>query len=99
MTEQTKFVTVKVIANDKKEAKGFQTVVVKQYKDVHVPQGEQAEMTILKLAMDGSLEKAIAKHNEARVERVNQDALNRNGATVNLQPLDVTDMEIIIREV
>jgi hypothetical protein len=98
MTEQTKFVTVKVIANDKKEAKQFQTVVVKQYKDVHVPAGEQPEMTILKLAMNGSLEKAITAHNEERVKRVNQDALNRNGAEVPLQPLDVTDMEIQIRE-
>lgn len=94
----TQFVNVKVIANDKKEAKGFQTVVVKQYKEVHVPQGEQPEMTILKLALDGSLKAAIDKHNEERVKRLNQDSLNRNGVEVPLQPLDITDLEIIIKE-
>lgn len=94
----TQFVNVKVIANDKKEIKDFQTVVVKQYKEVHVPQGEQPEMTILKLALDGSLKKAIDSYNEGRVERFNQDALNRNGATVKLQALDITDLEIIIKE-
>lgn len=94
----TQFVNVKVIANDKKEIKDFQTVVVKQYKEVHVPQGEQPEMTILKLALDGSLKKAIDSYNEKRVERFNQDALNRNGATVKLQALDITDLEIIIKE-
>ena len=95
----TQFVNVKVIANDKKEAKEFQTVIVKQYKEVHVPQGEQPEMTILKLALDGSLKKAIDKHNEARVQRNNQDALNRNGVEVKLQPLDITELEILVKEV
>lgn len=95
----TQFVAVKVIADDKKEAKEFQTVIVKQYKEVHVPQGEQPEMTILKLAMDGSLKTAIDEHNEKRIKRINQDALNRNGVEVALQPLDITDMEISIREV
>ncbi|UZV41116.1 hypothetical protein vBVpaMR16F_50 [Vibrio phage vB_VpaM_R16F] len=94
----TQFVNVKVIANDKKEAKEFQTVVVKQYKEVHVPQGEQPEMTILKLALDGSLKTAIDNHNEKRVKRLNQDSLNRNGVEVPLQPLDITDLEIIIKE-
>lgn len=94
----TQFVNVKVIANDKKEAKEFQTVVVKQYKEVHVPQGEQPEMTILKLALDGSLKTAIDNHNEKRVKRFNQDSLNRNGVEVPLQPLDITDLEIIIKE-
>lgn len=94
----TQFVNVKVIANDKKEAKEFQTVVVKQYKEVHVPQGEQPEMTILKLALDGSLKAAIDSHNEKRVKRLNQDSLNRNGVEVRLQPLDITDLEIIIKE-
>ena len=94
----TQFVNVKVIANDKKEAKEFQTVVVKQYKEVHVPQGEQPEMTILKLALDGSLKTAIDSHNEKRVKRLNQDSLNRNGVEVPLQPLDITDLEIIIKE-
>ena len=94
----TQFVNVKVIANDKKEAKEFQTVIVKQYKEVHVPQGEQPEMTILKLALDGSLKNAIDKNNEKRVKRLNQDALNRNGVQVNLQPLSVEDLEISIRE-
>ena len=95
----TQFVNVKVIANDKKEAKEFQTVIVKQYKEVHVPQGEQPEMTILKLALDGSLKKAIDTHNEARVQRNNQDALNRNGVEVKLQPLDITELEIVVKEV
>ena len=94
----TQFVNVKVIANDKKEAKEFQTIVVKQYKEVHVPQGEQPEMTILKLALDGTLKKAIDEYNEKRVGRLNHDALNRNGAEVKLQPLDITDLEIIIKE-
>ena len=41
----TQFVNVKVIANDKKEAKEFQTVIVKQYKEVHVPQGDYSKAT------------------------------------------------------
>lgn len=94
----TQFVNVKVIANDKKEVKEFQTVVVKRYDEVHVPQGEQPEMTILKLALDGSLKKAIDVHNEERVKRLNHDALNRNGSEIPLQPLDITDLEIIIKE-
>ena len=91
----TQFANVKVIANDKKETKEFQTVIVKQYKDVHVPDGEQPEMTILKLALNGSLMKAIDKFNSARCQRLNQDTLNRNGREVKLQPLDIADLEII----
>ena len=92
----TQFANVKIIANDKKEAKEFQTVIVKQYKEVHVPQGEQPEMTILKLALDGSLKRAIDEYNEVRTKRINQDILNRNGNEVKLQPLDITDLEISI---
>lgn len=72
---------------------------MEKFKEVHVPQGEQPEMTVLKQVQDGSLKKAIDAYNEKRCERINQDILNRNGNTVPLQPLDVTDMEIIIREV
>lgn len=92
----TQFANVKIIANDKKEAKEFQTVIVKQYKEVHVPQGEQPEMTILKLALDGSLKHAIDEYNKSRTQRINQDILNRNGNEVKLQPLDITDLEISI---
>ena len=92
----TQFANVKIIANDKKEAKEFQTVIVKQYKEVHVPLGEPPEMTILKLALDGSLKEAIDEYNEVRTKRTNQDILNRNGNEVKLQPLDITDLEISI---
>lgn len=97
MTNQVTVATVILLAQDKDAPKNFQNVIVGKFEDVLIPQGEDSQMTILKLAMDGKIQKLLDKHNEERVKLVNQTALARHGKEVMLQPISVEDLQIQIK--
>lgn len=97
MTNTVTVATVIILAQDKNAPKAFQNQVVGKFEDVLIPQGEESSMTILKLAMDGSIKEMLDDHNKERCEMVNQTVLEKTGKKVYLQPLEVGDLTIQIK--
>lgn len=94
MSNQVK--TVILMDNDDK-IKGKGINIIKKFDDVIIPDGEATETTILKLAMDGSIKKALESHNEKRTVIVNKVTLERTGREVKLSEIDIDDVSIIIK--
>jgi len=88
--------TVLLMDNDDK-IKGKGINIIKKFEDVIVPDGEAPETTLLKLAMDGSIKKALESHNEKRTSIVNRVTLERTGNEVKLAEIDIDDVSILIK--
>lgn len=71
--------------------------VIAKFEDVVIPEGEDAMMTLLKLAVNEDIKGALVKHNEKRTEIVNSVTLERTGNSVKLQPITVEQVVIKIK--
>ena len=88
--------TVLLMDNDIK-LKGKGLNIIKKFEDVIVPEGEAPETTLLKLAMDGNIKKALESHNEKRSVIINKVTLERTGIEVKLPEIDIEDVSILIK--
>lgn len=88
--------TVILMDNDDK-IKGKGINIIKKFDDVIIPDNEAPEKTLLKLAMDGSVKRALDAHNEKRSEVTNKVTLERTGVKVKLSEIDIDDVSIIIK--
>ena len=94
MSNQVK--TVILMDNDDK-IKGKGMNIIHKFEDVVIPEGQETEMTMLKLAMDGSIKEALGFHNKKRVEITNPVTLERTGIEVKLAEITIEDVDIIIK--
>jgi len=89
-------VTVILVDNDDK-LKGKNMNIIGKFEDVVIPVGEPTQTTLLKLALTGKVTEMLEAHNKKRVEVVNPQTLERTGKKVNLQPIEIEDVDILIK--
>lgn len=70
--------------------------MIAKFEDIFVPEGEEATMTILKLAHSGKTKKALEKHNEKRV-KIPLKSAKRRGVDTNLEEIEIDEVDIEIR--
>jgi hypothetical protein len=90
------FATVLLVDQDE-AINGLGMNIVRKYEDVCIPDGEQPQMTLVKLVFDGKAKENLDKHNLKRAEVVNKKTLERTGTEVKLSPIEVSDLTIIIK--
>lgn len=89
-------VTVILMDQDEK-LKGKDLNIIGKFEDVVVPAGQDGQVTLLKLALDGKVKELLDAHNKKRMTVVNPQTLERTGKTVYLQPIDIEDVVIKIK--